>query len=500
MHAIWKESAPDLKFEQLPGDIVADVAIIGGGITGITAAYLLAKAGKRVAVLEAHKIGYGSTGSSTGNLYAPVGSHLSKIDSRFSNDVLRQVAESRTEAVDFIEQRVQEFNIDCEFARVPWFLFTETAEDSDKTIEEEQKAAEKAGLPVSDNTPAGFPMKARTMLRLDNQAQFNPLTYTLHLARAIQSKTCSLFEHTKVVKVEKGNPCIVHTDRGRVTAQQVIMATHTPKGIYGVHTAMGPYREYALAVRLNEKYPAGGIYWHQQQMQHVSIRPYTNRKGSYLLVLGESHKVGQKEHNEDNYKKLEEYLRQRFDVAEVVYRWSAQNYKPADKLPYIGRDGANSNVFIATGFSADGLTYGTLAAMIISDEIQGKENRWSKIYDANRFTPVASAMEFVKENVNVAYELVKDYFAGDETDQFSEVKTGEGKIVATDKGKLAAYRDESGQLHVVSAVCTHMGCIVHFNETEKSWDCPCHGSRFSCDGEVIEGPAIDALHKKKLSE
>lgn len=497
--ALWSATTELKTYPQLSGDLEVDVAVVGAGITGLSTAYNLATAGKKVAVLEAMQVGMGTTGSSTGNLYAPIDERLHTIQSKHNEKTMRAVASSRTAAIDFIEQRVQEYHIDCEFERVPWYLFAEPGNDLTNQVEKERKAAEKAGLPVTGEAPADFPYKVASITNIAHQAQFNPLKYVIGLATAIAGDNCQIFENTKVMQVEDGEPCVVHTNHGTVRAQKVVMATHSPKGIYAVHTAMEPYREYALAVRLKGNLPAGGVYWHIQQMTHYSVRPYHNEQGNFLLVLGEAHKVGHKEHNEESYKKIEEYLRSHFDVDDIIYTWAAQNYKPADNLPYIGTSPMENNIYIATGFAADGLTYGTLASMIISDAILGKENQWAKIYDPKRFTPVASAPKFMKENVDVAVHLVKDYLFYGDIKELKEVKAGEGKTIKLSGERLAAYRDEQGQLHVVSAVCTHMGCIVHWNNAEKSWDCPCHGSRFSVDGEVLEGPAYHNLAKKEYS-
>jgi Rieske Fe-S protein len=273
------------------------------------------------------------------------------------------------------------------------------------------------------------------------------------------------------------------------------MATHSPKGVYSVHMSMEPYREYAVGVKLNGEYPAAGIWWNVLSQEHHSMRTYDTPKGRILMVLGEMHKVGQKENNHECFENLEHYLRQRFNVASVEYTWSAQQFKPADGIPFIGLSIGNSKTYIATGFSADGLIYGTLASMINADLILGKENKWSKTYSASRITPLASAKEFIKENADVVYEFVKDRLTKNEADALGEVGIGKGKIMNIDGKKHGVYRDESGRLHIVSAVCTHLGCINHWNEVEQSWDCPCHGSRFSIDGEVLEGPAYAALKK-----
>ena len=491
--SIWKDKAGEVAFAPLRNDITVDVAIVGAGITGITAAYILSRQGKKVAVLEARKVGEGSTGSSTGNLYCTIGSPgLHNIKSKFDKQKINEVVESRAAAVDFIEARVKEFNIDCDFKRVPWALFTEDS-NGKLFVENEKRAAIEAGLTISENVV--FPRKIESGFTVENQAQFNPLQYVTGLAKNIKEENCQIYEHTKVNNVTEGETCTVETAGGNVMAQHVIMATHSPKGIYAVQMNMEPYREYAVGVILNSDYPEAGIWWNMLSKEHYSMRIYDTSKGKILMVLGEIHKVGLKENNHECFENLEKYLRQRFDVASVEFKWSAQQFKAADGIPYIGLSTGNSKTYIATGFQADGLTYGTLSSMINSDLILGKENKWSKTYKASRVTPLASAKGFIKENVTVAYEFIKDRLTKNEADEFAEVSAGQGKVIEIEGKKHGVYRDENNKLHIVSAVCTHMGCINHWNEVEKSWDCPCHGSRFSIDGEVLEGPAYAALKK-----
>ena len=496
--AVWESNSKGTGIPQLSEEIEVDVAIVGGGITGITTAYNLIKEGKKVAVLEALEIGKGTTGSSTGNLYASTDEHLHQIASKHNEETMKTVASSRKAAVDFIEQRVKEYNIDCEFERVPFYLFT-TKDDTTRSgdVEKELEASKKAGLNVSGLAPEDFPYQmVDAITNIPGQAQFNPLKYVQQLAKNIaQSTNCLIFEHSAVVKIKDGDPCLVHTEKGKVRAKKVVQATHSPKGVYAVHAAMEVYREHALAVRLKGSLPPGGIYWHLAKSQLYSVRPYSNEQGNFLLVLDASHKLGHVKNTEESFKKVEEYLREHFAVDKIEYTWAAQNYKSADKIPYIGTSPLEKNIYIATGFAADGLTYGTMAAMIISDAIAGKENPWAKTYDPKRFTPVASAPRFIKKNVDVATHLIKDYIFKGTEKELLEVKPGEGKIVEVDGKKLAAYRDEHDHLHLVSPVCTHLGCMVHWNNGEKSWDCPCHGSRFGVDGEVLEGPAINRLAK-----
>lgn len=497
--AIWSANASSKIYPPLSTDLAVDIAIVGGGITGITAATLLAKAGKKVAVLEASQVGKGTTGSSTGNLYAPVGTGLNSIATKHNEDTMKAVVASRSAAIEVIEHWINALNIDCEFEHVSWHLFT-TQDDvkMDAWVQKEYDAATKAGLMASNSPSIGFPFKnVSSITTVAQQAQFNPLKYVQGLAAGLPKAGCLVFENTKVTKVEDGAPCIIHTSHGKVSAKQVIMATHSPKGIYAVHTAMEPQREYAMAAKLNGPLPPGGVYWHVLSSQLYSIRPYSNEFGNFLIVLGQSNKVGHKKHTEKSFGEVEIYLKVHFDIAHIEYTWAAQNYKPADNLPYIGTSPLEKNIFIATGFSADGLVYGTLAAMIISAEILGEGNNWSDLYNPKRFTPIASAPNFIKENVDVAAHLLKDYLFYGEADSIKAIKPGEGKIIQLEGEHIAAYRDEKGAMHLVSAVCTHLGCIVHWNNGEKSWDCPCHGSRFSIDGKVLEGPAYDNLTKAK---
>jgi glycine/D-amino acid oxidase-like deaminating enzyme/nitrite reductase/ring-hydroxylating ferredoxin subunit len=494
--SVWKSAGESASFPSLSKDISVDVAIVGGGITGITAAYLLSRAGKKVAVLEARKVADGATGYSTGNLYAMVGgSGLHSVKSKWNEDVMKQVVAARAAAVDFIEERVKEFSIDCDFRRVPWHLFS-NIDKQESHIQKEQEAAGAAGLSLSGDI--SFPLPWKYGFSVPNQAQFNPYAYVIGLAQSIRSGDCSIYEHTKVTKVDEGDVCTVETTGGRVTASHVIMATHTPKGIYKVHTSLGPYRECAVAVKLNGDYPSPGTFWYMLESEHYSLRTYETPDGPVLMVLGETYKVGHGDNTEEKFQVLENFLREHFDVASVEYKWAAQQYKPADGIPYIGLSSGNEKTYIATGFAADGLTWGTLAAMIISDDLSGVENPWGDTFKGARTTPLASAANFIKENIDVLAQYLKDIPGIVEAKDAEDIRPGEGKVIQSGGEKIAAYRDHHNKLHLCSAVCTHMDCIVAFNEAERSWDCPCHGSRFTIEGEVIEGPAIYDLPKRNL--
>ncbi|RNI31951.1 FAD-dependent oxidoreductase [Rufibacter immobilis] len=487
--SIWRQDADQTFYPTLQTEMETDVVIIGGGITGMTAAHLLATAGKRVVVLEALKVAESTTGYSTGNLYAPVGSYLNVLEKKYDPETVKALVASRSAAIDQIERLTQQFGIDCHFKRIPFYLLTEH-EAEDAFIRAETETAQAAGLPAYlDESKSALPFPISSAMRVENQAQFNPMAYVKGLAAHTAGPNCQIFENSQVTYVEEGSPNVVHTEHGKVRAKQVIHATHTPKGIWFLHTLLGPYREYALAVSLNSPYPEG-TFWDFHAMHHHSMRTYVNDAGEpFLLILGEPHKVGHQEDNEASFRKLEEFARERFDVKNVEYRWAAQHYKPADSLPYIGRRDKNSEIYVGTGYEADGLTFGTLAGMIISDLILGKENQWAEMYSPTRHNPKKAAGKFIKENVDVMAQYLKDLPYRSQVEELADIKPGDGKNIEMDGKNYGAYRDDTGKLHVVSAVCTHMACLVHFNKAEKSWDCPCHGSRFGVDGKVLEGPA-----------
>jgi glycine/D-amino acid oxidase-like deaminating enzyme/nitrite reductase/ring-hydroxylating ferredoxin subunit len=497
MDSIWSAGTDAPAFAPLDVDLDADVAVIGAGITGITCAALLAGEGLRVVVLEAGQVGMGTTGRSTGNLYAPVDSYLHEMAAKWGEDKLAQVVRSRGAALDLIEKNTRDHRLDCGFARQPWALYSvDASKQHDKLIEREYQAALKCGLAARIVNELPLPYAIHRALVVAQQAQFHPLRYVRQLAAAIASHQCRIFEQSAatVIDEEQGS---VGVGRHTVKARHIVMATHTPKGFNTVQTELGPYREYAVAAPLKSKQLAGGIFWsvgaeaHSTRLVELDGRPY-------VLMIGEMHKTGQNDDPGAAFRRLEAAVQAHFDAGPAAWRWSAQQYRPVDGLPYIGSSIGAARLYLATGFAADGLTYGTLAAMLIADQISGRTNEFVKLYSPHRFTPVKSAGAFLKENLNVAGRYVKDYLKGTGVPRLSEVPRGEGCIVEIGGDKLAVYRDESDQLHVVSPVCTHLKCIVHWNRAERSWDCPCHGSRFGVDGAVLEGPALAPLQRRAM--
>ena len=494
--AIWQDNKPEkIEFSSQEETLHVNVAIIGGGITGISTGYFLRQNNIDCVVLEAMNVGEGTTGYSTGNLYVPVDEMLHKVESKFDAKTRDLLVNSRQKALDDIENIILEHGIECDYRKTSWYLMAET-EDQTDTVTKEYEACKAAGLDAHFHKEAPPGITSLATLEVKNQAQFNPLKYIKALARITENAGCRIFENTKVLEIDKpGDEHVLETSRGKVYAKHIIHATHTPKGMMMIQTLLGPYREYALAAKYNGSFPKG-IFWTRQGNHHYSIRTYTDDAGNnYIFTLGEPHKVGQKEDNQENLQKIEKYLRTRFDIESLDYYWGAQHYKSADMIPYIGSNSSDDSVFIATGYSTDGLIFGTLAGRLITDLIGKKESSWSEIYDPGRHTPLKSAKRFIKENANVAAQFIKDYPYKPEVDKLGEIQPGEAKTIELEGDKFGAYRDPAGSLHIVSTVCPHMGCIVHWNKGEKTWDCPCHGSRFTYTGKVIEGPAFHDLAK-----
>lgn len=492
--SIWRGTTTGTSYPPLDGHIEVDVAIVGGGITGLTLAMLLADAGKSVGLVEAREIGLGATGNSTGNLYAVVSGQLYRIGDSWDREVMTAVAMSRREAVDQMERIADRLGPGCGFARrAMHFYATDTGHM--ESVEREYRAAQGVGLAARLADDAPTPLRSVRTLVIDGQAQLHPLAYVQALARHAASDRCRIYEHSPAIAIDE-DARRVETAHGRLQAREIVLATHTPKGRFLVQAELLPRREYGLGLRLARALRPQGIFWSVGETSH-SIRSLHAGTQDWLIVIGEEHGTGQHD-AAAALQRLEAFARSHFDVAAVDFRWSAQNYSPADGLPYIGRSHA-SEIFVATGFATDGLTYGTLAATVIADEILGRPNRWREMYRASRIAPVKAAQGVLEENLNVARSLLRDYGRAPQA-SITAIPPGEGAIVEAGGERLAVYRDPDGALSALSPVCTHLKCIVHWNGVERTWDCPCHGSRFDLDGQVVEGPALVPLARARLPE
>ena len=489
--SVWRATAPATGFAMLQGDVSTDVLVVGGGITGVTLAWLLAEQGRQVVLLEGDEIGSGSTGNSTGNLYETVSRGLQRLEAAWDTDTAARVVAARRETVDFIEARALALG-GAGFRRCPLWLYAQNPSEQD-FIEQEVDALRSAGCNVerASAAPAGLPPAVADLLVLPNQAQFQPAAYVALMARAAAQAGASVHEHSRVLEIDE-KAKTASTATGTVQAREIVLATHSPKGVHMVHAEMPVHREYGVALEWNEPAPGPGIfYWHGSE--GLSVRTLETGGRRYLICVGQEHKVGI--HNaKAGLLALETQAHKVFGGRPVVHRWSAQNYHGADGLPYIGRNAAGT--FIATGFFTDGLTWGTLAARMIAEQLAGREHPLGELLRPNRLNPLKAARNILEENVTVVTQLVKDYLTHRQEEKLSSLAPGDSAIVEAEGETFAAWRSPAGELFAVSNVCTHMGCKVHWNSVETSWDCPCHGSRFRPDGTVIEGPALAPLQRK----
>jgi len=494
---IWIADSPNTNFPALNRDLTVDVVIVGGGIAGLTAAVLLKKAGKTVAVLERSKIIQGETGHTTAHITEMLDERYYTLASSFGDEGAALAAESVRASIDQIEALVNEFSIECDFERVPGYFYSET-EKGLAELEKELSAIRKVGMKAEMVNDVPLPFKTAAGIRLENQAQFHPRKYLLELAKFVDSDGSYIFENTAADEFYDGEPCRVHTENGTVTALDVIVAAYSPVCNWAfLHTKIPPYMTYALGVKLKHKAALPGLFWDTADPYHYIRSQVDGENGPILIVGGEDHRTGTEENTERCFERLEAYTRARFDVESIPYHWSGQILEPLDGLAYIGKNSMSDHIYVATGFSGTGMTWGTLSAMINTDLIIAGKNKYAALYDATRMKPLTTAAEFISANIEVPIHFIGDRLAK-AAESLDDVSAGEGKLVKVDGEKVAVYRDMHGELHGCSPVCTHMGCLVHFNTAEKSWDCPCHGSRFDPDGKVVSGPALKNLAPVEL--
>lgn len=499
--------APAPTFPPLTQDMTADVVVVGAGIAGLTAAYLLLREGKKVVVLESGALASGESGRTTAHLSNALDDRYTRLEHLFGEKGARLAAESHSTAIDRIEQIIQEENIDCDFTRLDGYLFL--PEDGDPNeLDKELKAAHRAGLTGVERLPDSPTQGFRTgeCLVFPNQGQFHILKYLYGLAEAIgrfKGHGGQIFTNTHVSEVQGGSEAHVTTAEGHtVRAKAIVMATNTPVNDRVVmHTKQHPYRTYAIAARIPKGSVTQALYWdtpdpyHYIRLQEITEGPRGGTpRYDLLLVGGEDHKVGQGD-PELSLQRLEDWTRQRFPMIQSIdYAWSGQVQEPSDSLGYAGRNPLDKdNVYIITGDSGHGMTHSTLGGILVTDLIQGRSNPWADLYDPGRVTlRPASAYEFVKENLNVATEYT-ELLTGGDVSSIDEIEPGTGAVMRRGLTKVAVYRDPKGQTHECSAICPHLGCVVHWNGLESSWDCPCHGSRFDALGKLLIGPANQDL-------
>jgi glycine/D-amino acid oxidase-like deaminating enzyme/nitrite reductase/ring-hydroxylating ferredoxin subunit len=482
--SIWLE-APAPSFPRLERNVSADVAVIGGGIVGVTTAVLLADAGARVVLIDAGRIGHGVTGHTTGKVSSQHGLIYSQLRAKHGADAARTYGAANEAALAWIAARVERDGIDCDFRRRASYAWS----DSRSELEDEAQAAIDAGLPASFVASTPLPFAVPGAVRFDDQAEFHAYKYVVALAGRLPE----VYEHTHAVQAGSS----VRTPGGRIDAEHIVIATHFPFPDRSLAFARAhPQRSYAIACRIAGEVPDGMFIRGSSPTRSIRGIPHDGEE--LLMVGGEGHRTGTGGDTERRYDALEVFAREHWDVRSVDYRWSAQDNTTVDTLPLIGpMTPFDSHVLMATGFAKWGLTGGTAAALILADRILDRDNPWASLFDPNRLNARASAAKLVSENAKAGVRFVADRVTKRGARPLEDLAPGEGDIVRHRGEKVAGYRDEDGTLFAVSPTCTHLGCQVNFNRAERSWDCPCHGSRFAPDGTVLQGPAVHRLETKR---
>lgn len=476
-----------------------DSIIVGGGITGITTALLLQESGMKCLVLEAATLCYGTTGGTTAHLNTLLDTSYATISKNFGKPQSKQVAAAAARAIDLARTNCGKYALNCEWQDADAYLFARTADQKDE-LREIELAAMEAGLLVGETDALELDVPFSAAIRVVNQARFHPVKYTLGLARAFDAAGGAIQQHCRVESVQEGSVAVVKTNLGSFKARRVVFATHTPPGVNFLHLRCIPFRSYAMAARLEAGLYPDNLYYDLDDPYHY-YRTHVVDGTPYLIGGGFDHKTGHEPNTEKCFLQLEAHLNQQFDIRSIAYRWSSQYYESADGLPYIGRlPGHSDQVYVATGFGGNGMTYSHVAAMVLRDILTERENDDIALFDPSRIKPIAGFKNFISHNADVASHLVKKLLPHHQLAEMAELAPGEAKVVKFNGQKIALYKDEEGNLHATSPTCTHMGCEIAWNSVERSWDCPCHGARFNAEGEVLNAPAISALQQPSLIE
>jgi glycine/D-amino acid oxidase-like deaminating enzyme/nitrite reductase/ring-hydroxylating ferredoxin subunit len=499
--SLWSATSKEPSIPALDKNISADVCIVGAGIAGMTTAYLLAREGKSIVIIDKNQIGSGETANTTAHLSNVIDAGYRDIEVLHGAKGARLVAQSHTAAIAQIESIVAEEKIDCDFERLDGYLFFPES-GSEKKLQEEWQGAKRAGLQVRTLKQSPFDFKFGPCLRFPGQAQLHPLKYLAGLARAIKRLDGRLFGGTEAKEIKGGKAVKIGTKgRAIVSAGAVVVATNTPINDWGkIYTKQEPYRTYAIGAFVPRGAIPKALYWdtedpfHYVRLQRV---PPNGKSQDLLIIGGEDHKTGQAEGIEGRFARLATWGRKHFpELKDIAFRWSGQVMESMDDLAFIGRNPKDDpNVYIVTGDSGAGLTHGTIAGILLRDLIVGRDNPWTTLYDPARKMPRAGAT-FPKENPTSAGEYAHWLTPG-QVGTAEEIKPGMGAVIHRGSSKIAASLDDTGRLHKCSAVCPHLGCTVSWNSTERTWDCPCHGSRFTPDGKQLNGPALVPLDKAR---
>lgn len=470
---------------------IYDVLIVGGGITGLTTALLLQEQGKKCLVAEAHTLGFGTTGGTTSHLNTLVDTTYPTLESDFGQEGARQVAQATGEAIALVERLVTQYQIDAGFSYQSAWLYAQDEKEVQE-LEEIYEASRRAGLEVQAAGAIPVPIPFQKAYRFAGQGQIHASQYLLGLAAAFEKAGGVIVQQCLVQGTSHHDPIVATTSQGEIRARKLVYATHQPPGVSIFNFRLAPYRSYAAAFTLkDEKYPTGLAY--DMKDPYNYFRTQESDGVRYVIAGGFDHKTGHEDNTDHIFTELEAYQRTYFNVDQMAYRWSSQYYEPVDGLPYIGAYPGLEGTFVATGYSGNGITYGTVAGQLLSNLLMGQDSPYADLFSPARIKPVASFANFIKENADVASVFIGKRFSYEKITELAELAPGEAKTVKWEGTPIALYKEENGKVYALDPVCPHAKCIVHWNGAEKSWDCPCHGARYGCDGSLLTGPARRGL-------
>lgn len=491
----WISSTDETDYAPLEKDIDIDVAIIGGGMVGIVTAYLLQKSGLKVAIFEKNRIATGASGHTTAKITSQHGLIYHNMIGNNDLETATQYAVSNEWAIAFIEETIKELQIDCDFSKENAYIYTCDPKYLEK-IKDEVEAAKKAGIDANfvEELPLPFPVLGA--VKFHNQGQFHPRKYLLSLAEHIVKEGGLIFEGTQIDDVDRGNPCSLNTKAGNtIKANKVVMACHYPftNNIGFYFARMLPQRSYILGVQIKEELP-NGMYISAESPSR-SIRNQVSKEEALLLIGGDSHQTAHGREEKEHYINLYDFAKDLYTIEDIPYRWSTQDLMTPDDIPYIGKiTRYTEHVYVATGFKKWGMTTSHVAAKVISDLILKNESQWENLYKPYRNLSSKSILKLVLDNIQVAKDLIKGKL--EDVTKELPIEPGQGRTVEIGGEKIGAYMDEDGKIYLVDTTCTHLGCELKWNSAEKTWDCPCHGSRFDFKGNILDGPALDKLECK----
>lgn len=479
----------------LPHDVDVDVAIVGGGIVGLTAALLLQRAGRSVAVIDAQRVGEQVTGRSTAKITSQHGLVYRQLEKNLGREGAKRYGEANQAGLAEIVRLSEELGIDCALERKDAYVYSRSGELAAE-VEQEAEAARALGLPASYVRECPLPFKVAGAMRFENQAQFNPCAYLRGLARTVESEGGTVIEHTIVRSIAHGEPCRIGTDHGVVSARDVIDASHMPLISEGKFFAKAyPHMHPVVAARIDPARAPDGMFISAEQPTR-SLRTARWQDDVWVIATGRAFKPGHDEEVASGFADLEAFLREELGAEGFDFRWTNEDYQPMDGVPFVGRATSGApHLFVATGFNAWGITNGTAAAMLLCDLITKRSNPWAEVFEATRLKPLSGGPTLIRETLSTTAEGAGGYFRS-RSSKLAGLGKGEGSVLTIGGKRLAVFRDEQDQIHSVSAICTHMKCVVGWNPVDRTWDCPCHGSRFTIEGKVIHGPATADLEPR----